>query len=79
MEAAQQVHGVGEVAARVAAGRFEQGIEIRVTSAPLARDARELGFGDADRFAVTGRLIAIPLPSFMLQAKPVPLGPNARA
>ena len=48
MEAAQQVHGVGEVAAGMAARRFEQRVKIIVASGPFTRDAGELGIGDAD-------------------------------
>ncbi len=51
MEAAQQVDGIGEVAAGMRAGRFEQGVEMRMARASLARDAGELRFGNADRLA----------------------------
>jgi hypothetical protein len=33
------------------AGRLKQGIEIRMAGATLARDARELGLGDAGRLS----------------------------
>jgi hypothetical protein len=56
MEVAQQVHGIGEVAARMAPRRFEQGIEVRMASGTLARDARELGFGNAERCLADGPL-----------------------
>ena len=51
MQAAQQVHRVGEVAAGMRPGRFEQGIQVRMARASLARDAGELRFGNADRLA----------------------------
>ena len=51
MKAAQQMHGVGEVAAGMAAGGFEQRVEMRMARATLARDAGELRFGNADRLA----------------------------
>ena len=54
MEAAQQVHGIGIVTAGMAAGRFEQGIEIGMASATLARNARKLCFGNADRLVADG-------------------------
>jgi hypothetical protein len=48
MQAAQQVHRIGKIAAGMSAGSFEQGIEMRMASTAVARDTRELGFGDAD-------------------------------
>ena len=49
MKAAQQMHGIGEVAAGMRPGRFEQSIEMRMARATVARDAGKLGFGNADR------------------------------
>ena len=70
VKAAQQVHGVGKVAAGVTAGRFEQHVEIGMASAALARDARELGFGNADRMG--------PLQSITLMGTLVADGPVNR-
>src|SRR5689334_22614167 len=39
VHAAQQMDRIGEVARRVGAGRFEKGVEMRMTRSSLARDA----------------------------------------
>jgi hypothetical protein len=54
MEAAQEVHGIREVAARVAPRRLKKRIQIGMSSAALGRDARELGFGNAGRLVADG-------------------------
>ena len=48
------MNGIGKVAAGMAARRFEQRIQIGMTRTALARDARELGLGNADRFVDDG-------------------------
>ena len=50
VEVAQQVHRVGEIAARMGPGQFEQGGQIGMARTALARDAGQLCFGNADRF-----------------------------
>jgi hypothetical protein len=54
MHVAKQVHRVREIAARMPARSFEKGIQVGVASASLARDARELGFGNADLTVADG-------------------------
>jgi hypothetical protein len=49
VEVAQEMDGVREVAGRVPAGRFEQGIDVRMASAAVARNAGNLSLGDAGR------------------------------
>jgi hypothetical protein len=48
------MHSISKVSAGMAPGRFEQRIEVRMTSTALVRDSRELGFGDADLMAADG-------------------------
>ena len=80
MKAAQQVHRVGQVAAAVRTGRFEQAVEIGMARATLARDAGKLRFGNADRLGwSTDRLIAILLPSAVLIRRSLWAVPNPRA
>jgi hypothetical protein len=50
VKAAQEVDGVGDVAARMRAGSFEKRLEMRMAGGPHAGDAGELGRGNADRF-----------------------------
>ena len=54
VKAAQQVYGIGKVAAGVRTGSFEEGLQIGVTRAPVAGDTRQLGLGNADRLTVDG-------------------------
>jgi hypothetical protein len=54
MQAAQQMHRVRKIAAGIAPRRLEQLVEIRMASAPISRDPRELGFGNADRLLADG-------------------------
>ena len=49
VEAAQEMHGIGQIAAGMAAGAVEQCGEMRMARKPLARDTSELGRGNADR------------------------------
>jgi hypothetical protein len=49
VKAAQQMHGVGKVAARMRPGGFEESVEVRMARATVARDPGELGLGNADR------------------------------
>jgi hypothetical protein len=52
MKAAQQVHGVCQVAGQVRSGSFEQTIQVRMTYTPLTRDAGKLRFGNANRLLI---------------------------
>ena len=54
VKVAQQVDRVGQVARRVATRRLEQGIEVRMASAAVARDADELSLGDVGRWLADG-------------------------
>ena len=49
VKAAQKMHGIGEIAAGVGAGAFDQRLDVRMARAPLAGHAGKLRFGNADR------------------------------
>jgi hypothetical protein len=50
-----------------------------VASAPIARDARELGFGNADLMLADGPIDRHHYPLVLVSAKPCPTVTNARA
>jgi hypothetical protein len=52
MQAAQQVHRIGQVPRTMRARGFQEGIQVRMARATLTRDAGKLSFGNADRFTV---------------------------
>jgi len=86
MEAAKQVHGIGEVAAGMAARRFEKRIEIDMTRGAVARDTGELSIGDAGLVGSLERTLLAdgPInrhsyPLVLNSAKPCPKVTNARA
>jgi hypothetical protein len=54
MQTAQEMDGIREIAASMRAGRFEKGVQVRMARAPVACDARKLGFGNADRLTADG-------------------------
>jgi hypothetical protein len=49
MQAAEQVHGVGKVAAAMRTARAEQTVEVRMASAAFTHNSGKLRFGNADR------------------------------
>jgi hypothetical protein len=54
MDAAQQVHSIGEVPTRMATGRFKQRVQVGVANATFARNACELGLGNTDLMVADG-------------------------
>jgi hypothetical protein len=62
MKAAKQVYGIGEIPAGMRSRGLEKCDEMRMTRCPFARDARELGFGNADRRAADGPIDRHPFP-----------------
>ena len=54
VQAAQKMHRIRKIASGIAPRRLEQLVQVRVASAPISRDPRELGFGNADRFLADG-------------------------
>jgi hypothetical protein len=54
VQAAEEVDGIGKIATAVTPRRFEQASKIGMASTSLARDSRELDFGNADRFVADG-------------------------
>jgi hypothetical protein len=50
VKAAEEMDGVGEVAAGMKPRPLDQRKEVRMASASVVRDPRELGCGNADRF-----------------------------
>jgi hypothetical protein len=49
VEAAQQMHGIGQIASAMGTGRFQKAVQMRVARATVARDAGKLRLGNADR------------------------------
>jgi hypothetical protein len=75
MNVAQQVDGVGQVAAGVPAAALQQKGEVGMARAPIARNASELSLGNADRYAVDGPIVRHSYPFVRrLLAKPYRAG-----
>ena len=49
MQAAEKVHGIGEVACRMSTGCFKKGVEVAMTRGAFGADPRKMCFGNADR------------------------------
>jgi hypothetical protein len=63
----------------MAPGRFKQGVQVRMASAPFTRDPRELGFGNADLLVADGPMYCHSSPLVCSRAKPYWVRRNARA
>jgi hypothetical protein len=68
VKAAEQMHGIRQVAAGVRPRRFEEGVQIRMARAAFARDASELSLGNADRL---GSHQSIALTGFLRADRPI--------
>ena len=73
MKAAQQMHGIGEVAAAMRAGRFEQAVEMRMARATVTRTRASCASATLTGLWSTDRLIAIPSP-LRLSSMAKPMG-----
>jgi hypothetical protein len=49
VEAAEQMHRIGNVAGRMSAGSFEKGNDMAMTRGAFCADSRQMCLGNADR------------------------------
>ena len=74
------MHRIGEVAAGMRPGGFEEGGEMGMARTTLARDAGKLSFGNADRLLADRPVDRHSFPLVRAASgEPMRLGPNARA